>query len=253
MRSLAIARYRMLTTIRSAMPMFVIAIFPPIMVSIAESLPAPAFRVAVDGRMLSFFASISMVGWFFHAAVLLMTAETSGAKFFALDTQPASDLMDSAPAGAATRFWGETMGVFAATLLLHVSCLPVLAVVAALSPLPTIVFVYIEVMILVLLVLSSATAAWKRMAPRTKFAATRSVRAGILFLILLIASLRSATQWDAFREASFALHNLPSATEWHRVVNAVDNPLLLGVLLTLLYGGYLSFYYYQSTRDREPA
>jgi hypothetical protein len=250
MRVLAIARFRLLTTIRTATPVFVIAILPPLMGAIAESRSEPQFGAGAESP-LRLYAVIALITWLFHAALLLAASEASGnLRMFRPDqTELNPDLMDSAPIRPRARFWGEAGGILAATAIIHACCLPLLAVVAALSPLPTRVFAWIEAGIIALMILGSTGAAWKRLAPRTKFSGTRTVRSVILFLILFSFSLFASTRWEAFRDSASEYLRSPSMRAWAQLASAVENPFLLLFLLALLYAGYIGFYYISATRD----
>src|SRR5439155_12746511 len=159
MRYLAVARFRMLTTIREATWVFVFAMVPGLFAAIFEATPEPLFRAAAD-ELLGEFARIALVAWIFHAVVIVAASETFGSmRLFRVDaTALPPDLMDSAPITPTQRFWGETLGVFAATATIHIACLPLLAVIAVLSPLPTVVFVWIEAGIVAWMILGSAGA-----------------------------------------------------------------------------------------------
>ncbi|HYS52825.1 MAG TPA: hypothetical protein VER58_03545 [Thermoanaerobaculia bacterium] len=250
MRYLAIARFRLLTTIRTATPVFVIAILPPLIGAIAESTSEPQFGAGAQSPQ-RLHAVIALLTWLFHAAFLLAASEASGnLRTFGPDqTALPGDLMDSAPIRPSARFWGEAGGILAATAIIHACCLPLLAMVAALSPLPTRLFLWIEAGIIALMILGSTGAAWRRLAPRTKFSGTRTVRSIILFFILFFCVLFASTRWIAFRDAVAEYFPSPSMRAWAQVVSAVDNPFLLLFLLALLYVGYIGFYYIYSTRD----
>jgi len=254
MRYLAIARFRLLTTIRSSTPIFVIAILPPLFGAIAESVPEPQF-LAEAGFLLGRNATVALLMWLIHGAVVLAAGEAFGtlrASRPDLNALP-SDLMDSAPVTPRARFWGDAIGVLGATAIIHVCCLPLLAVVAALSPLPIRVFASIEAAILAMMILVSTAAAWKRLAPQTKWSGTRSARSALLFFILLLFMLIGTTRWDAFRDSAYAFFSSPSTRAWEKVTLAVDNPVLLIVLSALLYAVYLGFFYMSATRDRARA
>jgi hypothetical protein len=248
MRYLAVARFRLLTTIREATGVFIIAALPPLFAAAFEATPEPLFRAAAD-ELLGEFARAALLAWLFHAFVIVTASEAFGSmRLFRVDaTSLPPDLMDSAPIRPLTRFWGEVLGVFAVTATIHAACLPLLAMVAVLSPLPTAVFAWIEVGIIVLMILGSAGAAWKRLAPRTQWSATRTARSGILFLILVFIALFATTNWIAFRDSLFAFLGTPSMPAWAAVARSVENPLLLVVLWLLLYAGYL-LYYVNATR-----
>ncbi|HEY8184201.1 MAG TPA: hypothetical protein VII32_18305 [Thermoanaerobaculia bacterium] len=243
MRYLAVARFRLLTTIREATPVFIFAMLPPIGAAIFEVMPEPMFR-ANAAELLGECARVALLAWLFHAFAIVAASEAFGSmRLFRVDaTALPPDLMDSAPIGPTQRFWGETLGVFAATATIHAACLPLLAVVAALSPIPTIAFVWIEVGIVALMILGSAGAAWKRLAPRTQWSATRTARSGILFFILFLTTLFATTQWQDFRDSATGFLMRPSMREWAGVANSVENPPLLIILWLLLYGGYMAYY-----------
>ncbi|MDQ6800440.1 MAG: hypothetical protein M3041_06335 [Acidobacteriota bacterium] len=248
MRYLAVARFRLLSTIRESTGVFVFAMVPPLMAAAFETTPEPLFRAGAD-ELLGEFARVALVAWLFHAFIIVAASEAFGSmRLFRVDaTALPPDLMDSAPIGPLERFWGETLGIFAAMATIHVACLPLLAVVAVLSPLPTVVFAWIEAGLVALMILGSAGAAWKRLAPRTQWAATRTARSGILFLILFFLTLFATTHWPVFRDSVFAFILTPSMRAWATVAGAVENPRLLVILWLLLYGGYL-LYYVNATR-----
>ena len=247
MRYLAVARFRLLTTIREATGVFVFAALPPLFAAIFEIMPEPLFRAGAD-ELLGEFARVALLAWLFHTFVIVAASEASGKRLFRVDaTALPPDLMDSVPIGPLERFWGETLGTFAATATIHIACLPLLALVAVLSPLPTVVFAWIEAGIVPLMILASAGAAWKRLAPRTRWSATRTARSGILFVILSFVTLSATTQWQAFRDSAFAFVFFPSMRAWAAVARSVENPMLLVLLWLLLYTGYI-LYYVNATR-----
>lgn len=247
MRYLAVARLRLLTTVRSATPIFILAALPPLLAAAFESIPEPLFRAAAD-ELLAPIAKAALFAWLIHGLVVGVACEAFGNRRVRPDlTSLPSDLMDSAPVGPRPRFWGEALGTFAAASTIHACCLPLLAAAAVLSPLPTAAFAWIEAGIIALMILGSAGAAGKRLAPVTPWTATRTARSGILSLILFLLVLLATTNWEAFRDSLAAFIITPSMRAWAAVTASVENPLLLGVLLSLLYAGYL-LYYLNSTR-----
>jgi hypothetical protein len=252
MRYLAVARFRLLTTIRESTGVFVFAAVPALIAMVFEATPEPLFRAAAD-ELLGVFARVALVAWLFHAFIIITASEAFGSRrLFRVDaTALPPDLMDSAPISPIERFWGETLGIFAATATIHAACLPLLAVVAVLSPLPTVVFAWIEAGIVALMILGSAGAAWKRLAPRTRWATTRTARSGILFLILFFLTLFATTHWTTFRDSLAAFIFTPSMRSWAAVANAVESPLLLAILWLLLYGGYVLYYLNASRKPAE--
>lgn len=253
MRYLAIARFRMLTIIRTATPIFIVAALPPLLAAVPLSMPEPLFRASAE-EMLVINARVAMMAWVYHGLFLSFACLLSGKVKTPHDDVTIGvvpDLMDTAPIGPGSRFWGEALGTLTATVLIHACCLPLLAAVAALSPLPTSVFLWIEAGTVALMILASASAAWQRRAPRTKYSASRGPRNAVLFAVLLLLSLFATTRWEAFRDSALAfISSRNSMRAWAEVVDAVESPPLLFILLSLLYAGYIAYYYVSATRKR---
>jgi hypothetical protein len=250
MRILAVARYRFWTTLRSAAPIFGLAAGMPFAGTLFEAL---SWRlVDVDASMLAAHAGFAIIVWTVHGAILIGASELFGnVKASRSDlTSAISDLMDSAPIQPRVRFAGECLGIFGTTLMIHLCCLPGLAMTAALSPLPAIVFGSIEAAMIPLMILASASAAWRRLAPRTRWSGTRSARSGLLFIILALLIVFGTTSQPAFRDSLVAFIGSPSMRKWQFVAASVDNPFLLIFLLAMLYSAYFAFFYLSGTRDR---
>ncbi|HEY6894738.1 MAG TPA: hypothetical protein VI258_11260 [Rhodanobacteraceae bacterium] len=250
MRYLAIARYRNLTTIRQATPLFFVVMVPAVLAAAIMTLVDASYRNGPDA-LLGFHAQVALFAWYLHATFLLAASEAFGSLRVqrADATNEASDLMDSAPLEPNARFFGEMLGIFESTAIIHACCLPLLAVVAALSPLPARVFLWVETVVVALMILASAGAAWKRIARPTKMSATRILRSFILFLIFFGAILLGSTRWVSFRDAAFAFLAVPSMRAWARLMATIENPAALVLWLVVLYGGYFAFYYLSATRD----
>lgn len=250
MRSLAIARFRLWTTTRSATPIFAVALLPAIVALLMETIDSWSL-IPSEEALMEMRATAALFAWLVHAAAI-GTASIAFARTKATgpDSPSAADLMDSAPVWPRERFWGETLGILAATGIVHLCCLPALAMVTALSPLPTGIFGCFEAIIVLIVTLASAAAAWKRMSPQTKWSATRAPRSAALFLILLGLGILSTTRVEVFRDAAYAFFSAPTLRKWQSLIAAVDNPLLLVVLFAALYGIYMLFFYISSTRDR---
>lgn len=251
MRCLAIARFRFLMMLRTATPIFVICVLPAVIVAcVFGSVREPDFRAGA-AALLADNASFAFLAWVAHAIILTLACLASGTVKRPLDpadTTMLPDLMDTAPVGAETRFWGEMLGTLGATSVIHVCCLPLLAAVAALSPLPTRLFATAEGAIVALMVLASTGAAWQRRAPQTKFSGTRTSRSAIVFLILFFSALLASTRWEDFRDSAVVFLTRPSMQVWREVASAVENPLLLAILWSLLYAAYIYYYYASATR-----
>ncbi len=253
MRYLAIARFRLLTMARTATPTFLGVVIPPLIFATALIDSEPRFRLLANEHLPSH-AALSLMAWLAHSMALCFACLMSGKAKSPHDdvrTGLLHDLMDTAPVGSSARFWGEALGTFLGALTIHACCLPLLAAVVALSPLPTIVFLWIEAGAIVFMILASAGAAWQRRAPRTKMAATRGPRNVIVFVILLLFALRLTMRWAEFREAvaSFLFPRV-SMRAWADVIAAVDRPFALATMFVILYLGTLAFYYVSSTRKR---
>lgn len=254
MRQLAIARFRLLTIIRTATPIFLIAIVPPVIGANAMSTPEPEFRASAD-ELIGSHALFSFLSWFWHAVILSFACLMSGKIKSSHDdvmTNVIPDLMDTAPVGRGARFWGEALGTLGAVVMIHVCCLPLLAAVAALSPFPTVLFLWMEAATIALIALASAGAAWQRRAPRTKYSGTRGLRNAVCLAILFFAAFRATTRWEVFRDATVEfLEPDGSMRNWPDVRGAVENPFLLFTLLSLLYAGTIAYYYVSSTRKQQ--
>jgi len=161
------------------------------------------------------------------------------------------DLMDTAPVSSAERFWGDALGTFGAMAIIHLCTLPLLATIAALDPLPTSAFVWIEAVILAAIFLGSASAAWQRRAPRTKFSATRGARNALVVAILMLLAFACTSRLVAFRDAflTFIPYRV-SRNGWADLMDTIEAPALLVLLLLLLYAGTMTYYYVSATRKR---
>jgi hypothetical protein len=254
MRYLAIARFRLLTTIRAANALFAVAAIAAIGPAALNSfMPDEVFRAGADD-FLGLAATTAVIAWIAHALILAFACDAFGnvtllrTQITSLQTDGPADLMDTAPIKPGARFWGEAAGILAAAMTIHICTLPVLVLVAALSPLPTAMFIAAEAAIIALVVLASTGGAWKRRAPRTKWSGTRGARSAVLFAILLLLAIKHTTEWEVFRDSLVRFVREPSPAVWLAVSNAVENPTLLFVLLSLLYAGYMAFYYSSSVR-----
>ena len=254
MRYLAIARFRLLTTIRAANTLFAVAAIAAIGPAALNSfMPDEVFRAGADD-FLGVAATTAVIAWIAHALILGFACDSFGkvtllrTQITSVETEGPADLMDTSPIRPSARFWGEVAGILAAAMTIHVCTLPVLVLVAALSPLPTAMFIAAEAATIMFVVLAATAGAWKRRARPTKWSGTRSARSGLLFFILLALTVRYTTRWEAFRDSLPLFIAQPSPRVWSAASNAVDNPLLLFTLLSLLYTGYIAFFYASSVR-----
>lgn len=253
MRVLAIAKFRLLTIVRTGTPIFAFAVLPVAFALIPLSMPEPKFREFAED-LLPMNAFAALVAWILHAVLLAVTVLATGkvkTPHNDVMVRVIPDLMETAPVTPSARFHGETLGTLGAGAVVHVCCLPLLAAVATLSPWPAKVFAWIEVGTIALLAMASAGAAWQRRAPRTKYSGSRGPRNALVFAILVLVVLRISTHWEAFRD-SLAMFVYPrtSMQAWAEVARAADNPLLLFALLSIVYAGNLAYYYVSATRKR---
>jgi len=250
MRVLALARYRFWTTLRSAGPILGLAFGPAFAGAAFETLLSKWFPP--DPSMFSAQAAFALIAWLAHCAILIGASLTFGSvKASRTDlTSAMSDLIDSTPIEPRVRFIGEMLGVLGTTLMIHLCCLPGLAITAALSPHPTVMFVCIEAVLIPMIALSSASAAWRRLAPPTRWGSTRAARSGLVFVILVSIIVLSTRNVATFRDAAGGFLSSPSMRKWQLVAASFDNPFLLFVLLGILYIGYMTFFYIAGTRDR---
>lgn len=249
MRQLALIRYRLLTTIRSGTPIFAMAIAPPLIALLIETRSERQFLLGPDVR-LTWNAGAAFLGWLLHTFIVAGAAQAFGArKPFSTDsTAPSSDLMDSAPIRARSRFFGEGAGILCATFMLHLCCLPVLASIAALSPLPTRLFLVLEAGILVLMIVGSTVAAWKIVAPASP-SRTRGLRSGLLFYALVVSAFLASADREEFFGRIPGFMFSPSRRSWAALSGAIDNPVLLIAWLTLLVVSYLAYFFIDATRS----
>ena len=253
MRVVALSRFRHLTIVRTATSIFIVVMLPPVGAAIAMSAPEPMFREQADS-LLALNAQAAVMAWFFHALFLSIACLMSGRVKSAHDVVTANvlpDLMDTAPVSDSARFWGETVGTLRATAMIHLCCLPLLAAVAALSHLPTTMFMAIECASIALFFLASAGAAWQRRLPVTKYSSTRGARNAAAVAALLLLIILITTRAAAFRDSVVNFFTLRASTRaWREITATVDDPLLLTTLLLLLYIGTIAYYYRSSTRKR---
>jgi hypothetical protein len=252
MRCLAVARYRLLTTLRAANSVFVTAVvvvlIPPVGAGAMFQMDS-AFRSLAEGGLL-FSGVPALIAPLLHGLVMLGACLGFGAAGRRRDAET-SDLMDLAPVTPQDRFWGDAIGILASALIVHVCTLPLLAMAVAQSSITTSAFAAYEIVLLAAMVLASAGASWQLHAAPTRWSQTRSARNAATFLILLLLALIVNTRWEAFRDALGNLVNEPSARKWTAVVAAVNSPLLLFLSLFLLYAGFLFFYWRRATRSLE--
>jgi hypothetical protein len=270
MRYLAVARYRLLTTIRSASWIFAISLAAVLIPMASDGWTKPELYYGENNGlgsgtlfvrqtkvlsdpvyMLSSSATITLVSYVLHGIILLVACSVFATSRQRTDGHEASDLMDTAPLTPAVRFWGDTLGILASALLVHLCTLPLLALIIARSPFRNTTFLYYELALLAAVILASAGGAWKMRAGHSGWSQTRSVRSAATFVILLWVAVAINTRWEAFRDAFAAFASFPSAGSWYELMDTVNSPSLLVLSLLLLYAGFISFYFLQTVRSLE--
>lgn len=252
MRSLAIARYRVLTTIRSARWIFAVSLGAALLLIVMGSgvvIPMSLHWWGVDGVM-STAAKTVIYAYFLHMVILLTACELFATRGRRAGAAHASDLTDTIPVAPIERFAGDALGILVCAAAVHASTMPLLAAAIALSPLPSVAFFWLELVTIVMAILASTAASWKYHST-SKWAATQTPRTVMTFLILLLAVLSFTTRWKALRDAVGVFLLQPSPYWWKPVAAAVPNLPLLVAMLSLLYLGFIAYYTAHSVRSLE--
>jgi hypothetical protein len=246
MRPLAIARFRVWTTLRAATPLLFFALIAPLVAMIIST--AVENMDVVDPVMVMKVAAVAaFLPWLFSGFVLVGIAHELGNPLSHEATLRPSDLIDSAPVAPEQRMIGEFLGIFTATIVLHVACLPVLAVNAALSPLPTSFFAWVEACVLAAIILASASAAWRRVVlGPTRAKGIQATRNTFLFFLLTLLTFIFTTNPVAFRDAAAQFTIGPSLRAWARLVAAIEYPVALLAILGTIYAAYLAYFFLSS-------
>lgn len=249
MRGLAMARYRLLTSIRSARWIFLVAFVAaagPIAAVQDVFTPATAAWASLDMRLRA--QCVTLV-YMLHLAILFIAFDLFGT-WRRTTGGDVPDLTETVPITPAARFAGDAAGIFACVLALHVCTLPLLALAVVLSPLPASVFLWLELLTLALTLFGSAAASWKLHGKGTAVR-TRSARSGALFGLMVLGVLFVTTRLVAFRDAFVTLITDPSPYAWQPLMATVTNPSAMIASLLLLYFGFIGYYALQSMRAIE--
>jgi hypothetical protein len=252
MRILALARYRALRTIRSASPVFALALLAA---ALPVALPGGAFMPAYISRSLMkplMFSSAFAVSltYVVHLLVLLASCGVFGTRRRTAEGQEVLDLTETIPATGSDRFFGDAAGIFGAVLAIHACVLPMLGLAVVLSPLPAAVFFWMEAMTLAVIILASAGAAGNLHA-QTKWRQTQLARSLVVFIVLAVVVLKVTTRWQQFADAAWFSVVEPSPNAWSAVGRAITNPPLLLISMFLLYAAFISWFALRSVRFLE--
>lgn len=252
MRGLALARLHYLTKTRTAPAALIIAlalaVFPIAVNDVLWFNSSDQWELAVPMQQER--AKNPVIAYLFHVIVLVITCDLFGKPRAVVDGVRLADLTETAPIKPASRFLGDAVGIFRSAGVIHLCTLPLLALSVALSPLTATLFFWLEALVLAVMILASAGAAWK-FRSTGKWVRTQTARSIALFAIFFVIILMATTRWQTFRDAAFSLLVQPSPLVWREVSSAiVSAPLMLGLILTL-YLAYLVFYFISSIRNQE--
>jgi hypothetical protein len=253
-RLLAVARYRFLTILRSANASYVIlmvAIAVPLLgmfttLRVADSdYPAQAPRVLSDAA----FGTFMIYGLHLLALVVICGA------YGVVPRRPPGvmpiDPMHLAPISGSEQFWGDAAGLFSAVASIHLCLVPLLAAAIALSPFPSSLFWYGEVLTAIALLFASACGSWALRAETTRLSQTRAARSIVVFLILMTVAVLFTTRGQEFRDALAFLWFRPTLRQLELAAAAVSQPILLVVSLVSIYVAFIAYYCFSSVRAIE--
>jgi hypothetical protein len=249
MRGLALARYHVLSRLRSSSGLFATAIA---LAALPLMTIGDVFTTATESwREIEFDLPLRAAGthavYFWHLLVLVCACELFGTPKQTRDGIRRADLTETAPITPAARFFGDAAGIFQCVAAIHLCALPLLALAVVLSPLPSTRFFWLEGIVLAGIIFGSAAASWK-LRSTGKWMRTRTPRSVALFFILLLGVLMLNTRWKAFIEAFPNAMVQPTTLSWMQVRAAVVNmPMLIGSLAAL-YFGYILYYTLSSIR-----
>ena len=247
--SMAVMRYHLLTGLRAAGAGFWTTFIITILPLVRAPLGVPESHLASwepAGLLYESAQTVTAVCVLHLGLIVLATMVITAPRRPAAGRLNA-DLMDTAPILPMGRFAGDMLGAMACAVVVHLCVLPFIAFAFVMSPVPSSLFWWYELIVLALIVLSSAGTAWKRQLHGAggRARATGQVAGTILLAFLFTAS---TTRWPYFREAFADFLGEPSPRRWSAVTAEVMNPPLLVLLLALLYFGSIVYFAIQSHR-----
>ena len=254
MRSLALARYRFLVSIRASgaavsgvVAAAVAALLGGSRALVTAALPADRFT---EWAPEAFEVSSQWIGpaYLLHVAALMAVSFVFGTAQRRSD-QPAADLMETAPVTAAELFWGDCLGVLAATLTIHAAVVPLLAFLLAIAPNPSTTFWFFEALVVVVLFLVSALSAWSLRAESWRWSISRSFRASMIVAIIIAGAAglfarRPAGLWDVVTDVV----TNPGRQSLAALLHAFRNPPTATVAFAILYVAFVAFFFIHSVR-----
>lgn len=249
---LAVARYRFLTIIRSANASYFF-----FLVAIAVPLMGMFFTLGVADsdypvRAPELFRSAAVGTFMIYGLHLLALAVICGAYGVVARRPPGVipiDPMHLTPISGSEQFWGDAAGLFSAIASIHLCLVPLLAAVIALSPFPSSLFWYGEVLTAIALLFASACGSWALRAQTTRLSQARTARSIVVFLILMTVAILSTTRGQEFRDAvGSLLFSRPTRQQLEVVVAAMSSPALLVLAVVSIYLAFIAYYYLDSVR-----
>lgn len=254
MRSLTLARYRFLLSMRATGAVvagFVAALLwaliggagALITLTATESVfprqSPQLFDVAAQGVTPAYLMhTLALLAVCFLFGTGQRRSESSGA-----------DLLATAPVSAAETFWGDCLGVLAATLTIHAAVVPVLAFILALSPHPSFTFWVFEAAVVLVLFLASALSAWSLRAESWRWSLARSFRASIVVAVTIAgAALLFARRPAGLADALVAVLQNPGRQSLAGLAASFRNPPTATVVLAALYAAFVAFFFMHSVR-----
>jgi hypothetical protein len=254
MRVLALARFRFLTIIRRlrwVFPVLVIAIVVPGFFASGAIAPTEMLGGSAGTRLGQSAFCVSIV-YIVQMIALPMLCWSFGIVPPRPENARPSDLMDLIPLRGQTRFWGDALGIYAASMSLHLCTTPLLAMVVAASPLSSSLFWWLELAFALVLFLVSASASLT-LRSEAKSWTDLSGRRGLLVILCYVLVLTATTKIEQFPDALAALFNQPSRVTWLALTASIDNLPLFVVSSFALYAGFIGWYSIQASRAIERA
>lgn len=252
---LAVARYRFLTIVRSANAgyfILMVAVVVPL-VGMFATLGVADSRYPVRAPELFKFAAVGT--FMIYGLHLLALAVICGAYGVVARRPPGVmpiDPMHLAPVSGSEQFWGDAAGLFSAIASVHLCLVPLLAAVIALSPFPSSLFWYGELLIATALLFASACGSWALRAQTTRLSQARTARSIVVFLILMSLAILFTTRGQEFRDAvGSLLFFRPTRQQLEVVVGATSSPFLLVVAVVSIYLAFIAYYCLDSVRTIE--
>jgi hypothetical protein len=253
MRSLGIARYRFLTTVRRLRwvgPLLFMALIMPMIATADAYTRSDADFAALAPDIYRIATGAMMAAWLLNVGTIMMLGWSFGARH---REKERTDLLDTAPISAMTHFQGDTLGFFAAMFLMHICCLPMLAEIVAISPLPASVVWWLELVSILLFFIAAAGAAWSLRVNLTGWRQLLIVRQMAVFAISIVMILAVTTRVDDFYQSVGTFFLSPSTVSWAAIVAAIDSVSILILLMLLLIGTFIAYFAFDAARTIERA